>query len=87
MTAPRTPANSLRQHQPRDLPELLHRVAGTQRGRTCIMATLSSTDVCSIWLATEHRRTERDKRTHLIARAELQRRGLLAEQPPAQAAQ
>ena len=84
MNARGTSANSLRQLPPRDLPEALRRVAETQRGRASIMSTLCSTDVCRIWLGTEHRRTERDRRTHLIAQAELQRRGLLAGQPLAE---
>ena len=56
---------------------LLRQVADADEGRLRIAATLAAPDLRRIRGWTEHRATARDRRTHQIARRELERRGLL----------
>jgi hypothetical protein len=57
--------------------DLLRGVADTDEIRRVIMGTLNADDLWCIWRGTKHGATARDKRSHLSARLELQRRGLL----------
>jgi hypothetical protein len=59
--------------------DLLRSVADTKEIRRVIMGTLNVDDLWCIWRGTKHGGTARDKRSHLSARLELQRRGLLDE--------
>jgi hypothetical protein len=63
--------------------DLLREAARSQDVRLSIMSTLPTADVWQIWSGTEHRPTERDKRTNRIAEAELRRRGVLDDACPA----
>jgi len=57
--------------------DLLRNAARTDQVRLAIMSTLSVADLWCIWRGTKHGATERDKRSHMSARLELERRGLL----------
>jgi hypothetical protein len=77
MSASRTgeAESGMREYAP--VSALLRRAAATEEGRMGLMGTLATGDIWRIWRGTEHRTTERDRRTHRIARAELEHRGLL----------
>lgn len=53
---------------------LLRQVADTDDGRLRIAATLAADDLHRIWHWTEHRPSQRDRRTHQICCDELDRR-------------
>jgi len=57
--------------------DLLRQVADADGGQLRLGATLAAQDLRRIWSWTELRATARDRRTHQIARQELERRGLL----------
>jgi hypothetical protein len=57
--------------------DLLRSVADTEDIRRVIMGTLNVDDLWCIWRGTKDGATARDKRSHLSARLELERRGLL----------
>jgi hypothetical protein len=57
--------------------DLLRNVAHTDEIRRAIMSTLTVADLWCIWRGTKHGAAARDKRSHLAARLELERRGLL----------
>jgi hypothetical protein len=57
--------------------DLLRQVADTDDGRLRIAATLAADDLHRIWRWTEHRASQRDRRTHQICCDELEQRGLL----------
>lgn len=69
-------------HEYAQVSALLRRVAETEEGRIGLMRTLATDDIWRIWRGTESRTTARDRRTHRIARAELEHRGLLDPSAP-----
>jgi hypothetical protein len=64
-------------------PRVMSRVALDERGRRAVMAMLATADVRRIWHYTAHSSTERIRRTHRRAEAELQQRGMLPRMPQA----
>jgi hypothetical protein len=65
---------------------VMSRVALDEHGRRAVMAMLATVDVWRIWRYTACSSTERSRRTHRNAEAELQERGLLAGMPQVAAA-
>lgn len=68
--------------------DLLRQVADADDGRLRIAASLAADDLHRIWHWTEHRGTQRDRRTRQICCNELEQRGLLDQLrgvPPRQA--
>jgi hypothetical protein len=57
--------------------DLLRQVADTDDGRLRIAATLAANDLHRIWHWTEHRGSQRDRRTHQLCCDELEQRGHL----------
>ena len=62
-------------------PRVVSRVTLDEHGRRAVMAMLATVDVWRIWRYTGYGSTERSRRTHRNAEAELQERGLLAGMP------
>ena len=57
--------------------DLLRQVADSDDGRLRIAAALSADDLHRIWHWTEHRASQRDRRTHRLCCDELEQRGHL----------
>jgi hypothetical protein len=69
--------SGIQQHQ--WVSDLLRFAAEADSGRRRIAATLAAGDLRRIWRWTEHRTTQRDRRTHQVCCQELALRGVLDE--------